>query len=76
MRSMLDDQKTVTRQALAYVAEVTREEAESNIRYGYSTLDKSNEGDRDNSLGRSAEEINVTHHERHASAERIATITP
>ena len=78
MKRMVDDQKSVTRQALSYVAEITRDEAESNIKLAYSTIDKSALGDKSNpgdkedrgSLGRTGE-IMHTQHDRNASAERI-----
>lgn len=47
MKGLVDSQKVVTRQALAFVAEVTRDEAESNIREirGYSTIEKKSNRD-------------------------------
>jgi len=60
------------------VAEITRDEAESNIKLAYSTIDKSAFGDKSHpgdkedrgSLERNGE-IKHHQHERNASAERI-----
>ena len=49
MKKLINNQKHVTRQALAYVADIAREEAESNMRNHYDTATFTNidRGDRE-----------------------------